>query len=138
METLWQDLRYAARMMGHRPGLTMVAVVTLALGLGANIAIFSFANALLLRPLPLPEADRLVRLYGTSKEHTFDVFSYPNYVDLRDRNQVFAQLAVHQDVVVGFSAGEQPEAVRGELVTGNYFATFGIGASLGQIGRAHV
>ena len=126
-------MRYGIRLLLKKPGFTFVAVLTLALGIGANTAIFSAANALFLRPLPVNDSDRLVRLYATDGEgRSFDVFSYPNYADLRDRNQVFSNLAAHQHVSASLKAGQEAENLEGELVTGNYFAMMETSAMLGR------
>src|SRR5262245_23236453 len=96
MQTLWQDLRYGARMLLRNPGFTLVATLTLGLGIGANTAIFSFVNSLFLRPLAVASPDQVVRLYAeASGGRKFDVFSYPNYADLRDRSQTLQTLAAH-------------------------------------------
>ena len=91
MQTLWQDLRYGARMLLKKPGFTLVAVITLALGIGANTAIFTVINAALLRPLPYEEAERLVVVATTMRRDTVEVrsVSYPDFVDWRDQNTVF-------------------------------------------------
>ncbi|HEX5736609.1 MAG TPA: ABC transporter permease [Blastocatellia bacterium] len=133
MESLLQDLRYGVRMLLKKPGFTVVAVLTLALGIGANTAIFSFMNSLFLRPLPFAEPDQLVRLYGEDSEgRRFDVFSYANYVDIRDRSQSFAGLAAHDYVSVNLSTGAGAESVQGEIVTGNYFSMLGANAMAGR------
>src|SRR5688500_6302934 len=96
METLLKDLRFGFRMLLKRPGFTAVAVLSLALGIGVNTAIFSFVNAALLRKLPVKEPDRLVGLYRKiPQDPNFNRFSYPNYVDVRDRNHVFSGLAAY-------------------------------------------
>ena len=130
---MFQDLRYGARMLLKHPGFAAVAILTLALGIGANTAIFTVTNALFLRPFPAPEPDRLVRLYGgEAGSAKFDVFSYPNYADLRDRSQSLASLAAHQYVSVSLSTGGAAEEARGELATGNYFTVLGISAAMGR------
>src|SRR5499433_3492032 len=94
LEELWQDLRYGARMLRKNPGFTLIAVLTLALGIGANSAIFSLVNTILLRPLPVREPQRLVSVFPTIlRTGEAQAFSYPNYVDVRDRNDVFSDLA---------------------------------------------
>ncbi|MGH9817696.1 MAG: ABC transporter permease, partial [Candidatus Acidiferrales bacterium] len=108
MDTIWQDVRYGLRALAKRPGFTLVAALTLALGIGANTAVFSFVNALLLRPLDVPEADRVVRLYGAgARGQRFDVFSYPDYRDVRDRSGVFSSLAAHVYVNVSLATGDE-------------------------------
>ncbi|MGH9858774.1 MAG: ABC transporter permease, partial [Candidatus Acidiferrales bacterium] len=133
MDTIWQDVRYGLRALAKRPGFTLVAALTLALGIGANTAVFSFVNALLLRPLDVPEADRVVRLYGAgARGQRFDVFSYPDYRDVRDRSGVFSSLAAHVYVNVSLATGDEPESADGELVTGDYFSVMNVPATLGR------
>jgi putative ABC transport system permease protein len=133
MDSFWQDVRYGLRSLLKTPGFTLLAVLILALGVGANTAIFSFMNSLFLRPLRLPEPDRIVRLYGASAHgRQFDIFSYANYADLRDRSTVFSGLAAHQNVTVSLNAGGEPENIAAELVTGNYFETLGVPPALGR------
>src|SRR5215468_4176173 len=120
MQTLLQDLRYGARMLLRPPGFTLVAVLSLGLGIGANTAIFSFVNSLFLRPLAVANPDRVVRLYAEdSRGRKFDVFSYPNYADLRDRRQALQALAAHSYVAASVGLGAGAEDTAGELVTGN-------------------
>src|SRR5262250_367914 len=93
LETLWQDLRYGARMLLKNPGFTFVAVITLTLGIGANTAIFSLVEALLLRPLPYGEPDRLVLLSETGSNGQRNHIPYPNFSDWRERAQSFEGMA---------------------------------------------
>ena len=133
MEGLLQDVRLGLRTMRRSPVFSAVAVATLALGIGANTAVFSFVNALLLARMPLPEPERVVRLFGSSPSSPdTDVFSYPTYKDLRDRSKAFEGLAAFR--VTSAEVGQdvsQPEA-RVELVSGNYFTTLRVGAVLGR------
>src|SRR5260221_715957 len=103
-----QDLRFGLRTLVKTPGFTVIAVAVLALGIGANTAMFTVVNALLLRPLA-GQADELVGLYShdrTKSESSFRAFSYPNYVDVRDRNGVFESLMAHTFSMVGVPAGD--------------------------------
>src|SRR5450755_2037012 len=133
LETLWQDLRYALRQLGRSPGFTAAAVLSLALGIGANTAIFSLLDQVLLRPLPVADPQRLVLLnwqgqfYGPSMSD--DVLSYPLYQDLRDHNQVFSGLLGYHQTTFGIGYRGQVERVPGELVSGNYFDVLGVRAS---------
>ena len=95
MHTLWQDVRYGARMLLKNPGMTFVVILALALGIGANTAIFSVINAVLLRPLPYEEADRLLFLNEKSPVLDEMSISYPNFTDWRDQNHVFEKIGVY-------------------------------------------
>src|SRR3712207_5320690 len=111
MGALWQDLRYAARMLAKSPGFTFVAVISLALGMGANTAILSAANAIMVRPLPLSEPERVVSVYRRSNEGSGEPFSvsYPDYQYYRDRNDVLSGLLCWGEVPLSLSGGEQAE-----------------------------
>jgi len=144
MNTLLQDLRFALRQLRKSPGFTVVAVLTLALGIGANTAIFSVVNALLLKLLPVPNAHTLVilgdpevansRSNGTPRT---DTFSYPLYKELRDRNTVFNGLsaaATDHRIEVDQGQGERStEQVVGRMVSGDYFAVLGLNAAAGRL-----
>jgi MacB-like periplasmic core domain len=133
LETVCQDLRFGARMLRRNPGLTLIVALTLSLGIGANTAIFSFVNSLFLGPLAIRNPEQVMRLYAEdTRSGKFDVFSYPNYADLRDRSQTLQALAAHgyTDASVGLGAGA--EDTTGEVVTGNYFNLLGVNAALGR------
>ena len=129
MRTLLQDFRYALRMLGKSPGFTAVAVLTLALGIGANTAVFSVVNTLILRPLPVERPGELVFLenahYGPSQ-------SFPNYKDLRDRNQVFAGLVGYRMAPMELETDRGANRIWGYLATGNYFDVLGVKPALGR------
>jgi predicted permease len=130
---LWQDLRYGARMLVKKPGFTLIAVVTLALGIGANTAIFSLVNTILLRPLPVREPQRLVSIFPTIlRTGEAQIFSYPNYVDVRDRNDVFTDLAAFTFAGMSLSRNGNNEIIYGYLASGNYFELLGVNAALGR------
>ena len=93
METLWQDFRYGLRMLAKAPAFTAIAILTLALGIGANTAIFSVVNGVLLNPLPYEQPDRLVALYSSTKDFHHSSISYPNFLDWVRDNQSFSALA---------------------------------------------
>ncbi len=135
---MFQDLRYGARMLLKRPSFTLIAVITLALGIGANAAIFSLINKVLLRPLPVAQPGRIVAINNTTvaatKERTFPtLFSYLNYRDLRDRNEILDGLIAYTMAPVSLSHAGFNERVWGYLVSGNYFDTMGAKAVLGRM-----
>ena len=129
MRTLLEDFRYALRVLLKSPGFTVVAVLTLALGIGANTAVFSVVNALILRPLPVERPSELVFLenarYGQSQ-------SFPNYRDLRDRNQVLAGLVGYRMAPMELETDRGAERIWGYLATGNYFDLLGVKPALGR------
>ena len=126
LEDVWQDARYALRSLRKQPGFTVVAVITLALGIGANTAIFSVINAVLLRPLPYDDADRLVVLTETVAERPIGV-SYPNFVDFRNQNTVFENVAaVRQRESFNLTGTGDSERLQGQLVSANFLATLGV------------
>jgi putative ABC transport system permease protein len=134
MGTLWQDLRYGARMLLKKPGFTLIAVLTLALGIGANTAIFSLIDALLLRPLPgVEDPERLVMVYTSDfSSGRYSSSSYPDYKDFRDQNHILSGLAAFTNSAMHLSTGGESERVRGGLVTGNYFSVLGVKATMGR------
>jgi len=141
MTGLLQDLRYAVRQLRKSPGFAAVAIITLALGIGANTAIFSLLDQALLRSLPLKDVDRLVILkYDGSNTGHLDsrsdgkfYFSYPMYRDLRDRNSVFSGVIATDFAEVGVQWHKQPDLVGAELVTGNYFDVLGLNPAAGRL-----
>jgi macrolide transport system ATP-binding/permease protein len=122
MGSLGQDIRYGVRILFKNPGFTVVAVITLAIGIGANAAIFSAINSMLLRPLPVGDPERLVGVFrADSQRSNAGEMSYPDFVDVNDRSDVLAGIAGHKLAHVGLSEGGNTDLVWGELVTGNYF-----------------
>jgi hypothetical protein len=130
---MFQDLRFGMRMLLKRPGFTIVAVLSLALGIGANTAIFSLINTALLRPLPIEEPQRLVALNNTAENRTFPSFSYPNYKDLRDRNDVLSDLIAYRWTSLNLSRDGVNERLWGYAVSGNYFEALGVRPALGRL-----
>jgi predicted permease len=140
LRNVWQDLRYAARVLRKQPGFAATAVLTLALGIGANAAIFSLLNPLLFRPLPVPDPGRLCRVFsGQSDGRAYKRMSYPNYTDLRDHVQSFGSLAASSwPIPFNMTLSNlqrdpsQSEVVWGAVVSGNYFTTLGVPVMLGR------
>jgi predicted permease len=127
---LWQDLRYAARMLRKQPGFTAAAVLTLALGIGANTAIFSLVNATLLQRLTVADREGLVYVF---RGGVGGVFSYPLYTHFRDGNQVFDGFAAWGGITASLNDGEGAELISGVIVTGNFFDVLGVRAARGRL-----
>ena len=134
MELLVQDLRYALRQVGKSPGFAALAVLTVALGIGSNAAIFSFVDALYLKPLPVSHPERLVRIYAKGPSGHYGAgFSYPEFEQLRDHNSSFSGLTVETQVAqLHLVSGGDSEEIRGEFVSGNYFSLLGVQPALGR------
>src|SRR4051812_11676544 len=127
MQTLVQDLRYGARQLLKRPGFTLLAIISMALGIGANTAIFSLVDTVAFRPLPVRNASELQELYGTLHNGAdYTLQSYLNYKDYRDRNQVFSGLIAYRLVVASLSHNGNNERVWGMTASGNYFDVLGV------------
>ena len=127
-----KDIRYAVRSLLKRPGFVAVAVVTLALGIGANTAIFSLVNAVLLRSLPVDRPNEVVSVAIRGKNDSMSAFSYPNYRDFRDRNEALSGLLVYRFVPLSLSCSGANERVWGYEVSGNYFDVLGVKAIKGR------
>jgi putative ABC transport system permease protein len=137
MQTLWQDLRYGARMLLKKPGFTLIAVITLALGIGANTAIFSLTNAILLRPYDFHDLDRLVSIFGTTPQQGADLsgMAPADFADLRRQQTVFADLAAYRQsnaTLTGLTGAGEPERVRNFEVSAGFFRLIGGEAVLGR------
>ena len=135
MSELLRELRYGMRALRASPGFTLLAILTLALGIGPNTAIFSGLNEMLLRPVPhVSESERLVLLRRAERGEETSGFSHAGYKDYRDQNTVFAGLMAFRgaDLALAATSG-RPESIEGLLVTGNYFSVLGIGASHGRL-----
>ena len=132
MDTLINDLRYAAKMLLKSKGVTVVAMISLAVGIGANSVIFSLVNSLLWQPLPVASPEQIVQLYKGDQEQPYEGMSYPSYVDFRERNEVFSGLAAYGIWQFKLTGGNQAEQVWGEVVSGNYFDVLGVPAYQGR------
>ncbi len=138
MAGIFQDIRYAARQLRKAPGFAAVAVVTLALGIGANTAIFSVVNGVLLRPLAFKDADRLVRLWHVPPQKSFPgipTFSVSpaNYLDWQSQNHVFEQMAVMGYYGFTMTGGDKPEQVDASSVSAGFFSTLGVQPMIGRV-----
>lgn len=134
METLIQDLRFGIRMLRKNPGFTLVAVITMALGIGANTALFSVVNGVLLKSLPFKEPDRLLFAFETNAKlpnPTIPV-STLDYRDWKEQNHVFDSMGARKPFAVSLTGIEQPEKIQGERVTADYFSTLGVDPILGR------
>src|SRR5215211_1458183 len=132
MEALYQDLRYGVRVLLKKPGFTALAVIALALGIGANSAIFSVVNAVLLRSLPYHDAERLVMIWGTSPQSDRTSTSAANFIDYKEQNQVFEQIAAFNAGSFTLTGGDEPEQIRGARVSADFFSVFGVEPSAGR------
>jgi len=132
MTTLIQDLRYGLRMLAKNPGFTAVALLTLALGIGANTAIFSVVNGVLLRPLPYPEPGRLMLVYERSREFGHLSVAYPNFLDWRRENHSFTDIAAFRGDDFNFTGSGQPEHLGGEFVSASLLPVLGVNPMLGR------
>src|SRR5262245_52913476 len=123
MHGLIHDLRYALRLLRKNPGFAVVVIASLALGIGANAAMFSLTDRVLLQRLPVKNPDQLtvISTFDPFESATDQSFSYPMYQDLRDRNDVFSGVIARGGVQMNVSYGDQTERVEAELVSGNYF-----------------
>jgi len=141
LERLWQDVQYGARVLAGSPGFTTIAVLSLAIGIGANCAIFSFADALLLRPLPVARPGEVLTVGSATNFEALGasslVASYRDYIDIRDRNKSFDGLAAYRDVTAGFAADPKatPKLKLGLLVSGNLFTLMGVQPTIGRTFR---
>ena len=131
LETLWQDIRYGARMLQKSPGFTAVAVLTLALGIGANTAIFSAVNPILFEPLPYPHPERIMMIWGIFQGARAQV-TFFNYRELLARNNAFEALAIFEQWQPSMTGGEEPERLEGQNVSYGYFRALGVAPAMGR------
>src|SRR6478672_10271755 len=139
MPTLLQDLKFGVRLLAKSPGFTLVAALSLALGIGANTTIFTLVNAVLLHSLPVEDPSQLVSVYVVDERNQdgigsgFLQLSPANFADLRQKNEVFTDMAAHQGLPLNISGGKgDPEQVFGEIVSGNFFSVLGARPLIGR------
>ena len=126
-----RDVQYAARMLRRSPGFAIAAVLTLALGIGANSAIFTVVHGVILRPLPYPDPDRLIGVVQQHKSFGVDVVTLPDYLQWRDEAKSLSALAGAWRITVNLTGVDEPERLGGAAVTSNLFRTLGVGPQLG-------
>ena len=134
MESLLNDLKHSLRMFRQSPAFTMTAIAALALGIGANTAIFSVINTVLLKPLPYPDSDRIVQLMLNSPQGPGNITSIPKFMLWREQNRVFEDMAAYDfgGPGINLSGSDRPEQVKGIHVSANYFRLFGASPAIGR------
>ena len=132
METLLQDIRYGLRVLHKNPGFAAIAILTLALGIGANSALFSVVNGVLLNPMRYPEAERLVSLYSKTQQFGQGSVSYLNFLDWQARNRSFSSMAGYRGDDFNLTGMGNPERLHGHMISAAFFATFGVNPEIGR------
>src|SRR5262245_8821095 len=131
-DEVWQDLRYGARMLRTQPGFTLIAVITLALGIGANTAIFSVVNAVLLRPLPCEDPDRLVVFWTAPQQGRTEACSLPDFADWREQSRSFERMAAFTDGAFNLTGVGEAERLNGQVITSDLFPALSIPLAFGR------
>ncbi|HEX8091945.1 MAG TPA: ABC transporter permease, partial [Blastocatellia bacterium] len=132
MESLKQDIRYALRKQLGQPGFTLMVVIALALGIGANTAIFSMVNAILLRQLPFREPTQLISLTSTGVEDEKSPFSIPDFLDYQSQNETLQDMVAFAEIGVNLSQDGDPERMQGVRISANAFRMLGVNAAIGR------
>jgi predicted permease len=133
LETLWSDVRYGVRMMARSPGFTIVAILTLALGIGANTAIFSVVNGVLLNPLPFPQPEQLVSLSESKPNFATGSISYLNFRDWQRNNHTVSSMAISRPISFSLTGSGEAEQLKAELLSSDYFSLLGVKPVLGRM-----
>lgn len=135
VSTILRDVRYAIRMLLRNPGFTAIALMTFAIGIGANTAVFSVFNAVLLRPLPYPDADRITMMWLDNRPQGIkeDIASYPIYRDWREQNTVYEHVAAFRSAAFTLTGAGEPERIDGALTTANFHDVIGLKPVLGRL-----
>src|SRR5262249_36206410 len=133
IDAVIQDVRYAVRILLKNRGFTAVVILTLALGIGANAAIFTVLDGVMLRPLPYPDVDRILTFIEQSRSDRQPMsVAWPNFQDYRDQNRVFEHLGIHRGAIVNMSSADRPERLNGSLASSGVFAAMGIAPLAGR------
>ena len=133
MTTFWQDIRFGLRVLAKNPGFTAIAILTLALGIGANTALFSVVNGVLLNPLPFPNPDQLVAVYASSPTSEQNSISYPNFLDWQKENHSFASLGAFRSDDYNMVGAGEPQRVHIHMISSEFFSTLGLQPLLGRM-----
>src|SRR5216683_518198 len=133
METLWQDVRYSLRVLGKNPSFAAIAILTLALGIGTNTALFSVVNGVLLRPLPYPQPDRIVAISEKTASFERSSISYPNFLDWQRANSTFSSIAAYRSDDFSMTGSGEPERVRIGMVSAGFFEILGVTPARGRL-----
>ncbi len=136
METLLQDIRYGIRMIATSPGFAAIVIITLALGIGANTALFSVVNGVLLNPLPYAQPDRLVAIYAKSKDFPQSSISYPNFLDWLRAQRTFSSMAAYREDQYNLTGMGEPERLKAEMISANFFSVLGVKPVTGRLFQA--
>ncbi len=132
MEALLQDLRYGLRMLAKSPGFTTIAILTLALGIGANTALFTVVNGVLLNPLAYPQSGQLVALYGKTPGFEQAPIAYLNFLDWQRDTQTFSSMAIYRNNDYNFTGKGEAERLSGYMISADFFSTLGVTPILGR------
>ncbi|HMD32228.1 MAG TPA: ABC transporter permease, partial [Candidatus Acidoferrales bacterium] len=132
MNGFWQDVRFGLRVLTKNPGFTAVAILTLALGIGANSALFSVVNGVLLKPLPFPEPDRLYAIYSSSPTFQHSSIAYPNFLDWQKQNRSFSALGAFRSANYNLTGSGEPERLHAHMISADFFPALGINPMLGR------
>ena len=132
LTSLPQDLRYGVRVLAKSPGFSLIAILTLALGIGANTAIFSVVNGVLLNPLPFHDPEQLVSMFQEMPNFDNGSISYPNFIDWRRMNTTFAGMAAYRSIGFNLSGNGEPERLHGEMISAGFFEILGVNPIMGR------
>ena len=133
MQTLLEDVRYGLRMLRRNPAFTAVALLTLAFGIGANTAVFSIVNAVLLNSLPFSDPDKLVTLFESKPNFKEGSISYPNFLDWQRDNHAFTSIAAYRPDSFSLTGAGEAEQLRGEMVSADFFSILGVKPLIGRM-----
>src|SRR5947207_6209107 len=132
MTNFWQDMRYGLRMLAKNPGFMAIAVLTMALGIGANTALFSVVNGVLLNPLPYPQPDQLITIYGKTAQFSQSSVAYLNFLDWQKDNRSFTAMAAYRGDDFNLTGQGEPERLRGDMISADFFRILDIKPVIGR------